>query len=220
MSEAIHYQGRILEHRLLAAGYGVDHDNEIIRVAATHLGRNFPTDYNGQWPYDENAGLYIHRPLAWCSEFASWAIREGTKDTVHSNVKATTVQGLFNYYYNDTNRNWRCYNANRINYSELGEKIKPGFYCGYYHEKSDGSLGPNHSMIFIRWTDGFDPNKATNKMTTISGVSGGVKVIEDYKVGTMYLPHNYRDKYIYWNADYNYADYNGFINTWEPRIHY
>ncbi|HPQ68726.1 MAG TPA: hypothetical protein PKW95_06325 [bacterium] len=218
MSEAIHYQDRILEHRLLAAGYGVDHNNEIIRAAATHLGRNFPTDYGADWPYEEDAGLFIHRPLAWCSEFASWAIREGTKDSIHSNVKVKTVKEMFDYYKGLSGQ--RCYTSKNTEYSELGEKIQPGFYCGYYHRNLDNSLGPNHSMIFIRWTDGFDPNKATNKMTTISGVSGGVKVIEDYKVGTMYLPNNYRDKYIYWNADYDYADYNGFINTWEPRIHY
>ena len=127
----------------------------------------------------------------------------------------TNIADFCNYYEDLEKDDGRTYwiTAKNCDYEDLNSTIEPGDYCCYYHKMSDGTLGHNHSMIFIRWTDGFNPMRKVNKMTTISGVSSGIKVIDNYEVGVEERPHKDRDRYIYWNNNYNYREFNGFGPT-------
>ncbi|HPQ68724.1 MAG TPA: hypothetical protein PKW95_06315 [bacterium] len=202
--ESVRYNDAIRSSRLKLSGYGVDHMNGAIRFAAERLGQNFPPQYQAIWDYDEDTGLYIHRPQRWCSEFVSWLFRETTNQR---NFFKRTVQEIADKFREICG----FISAKNTLYKDLGNIIKPGDYCGYYHVK--GGDTKSHSMIFIRWTDGFNPMRKVNKMTTISGVSSGIKVIDNYEVGVEERPHKDRDRYIYWNNNYNYREFNGFGPT-------
>lgn len=114
---------------------------------------------------------------SWCSEFASWVIREeaylstplATDTGIHIEDNLS-VWDLWDYFYNhwyfwyhgggwDFRRRAR-YSAEDI-WDNEGAEIEPGDYVSTWHWV--------HSSLFIGWDGGFDPDADVNYVNLLGG---------------------------------------------------
>ncbi|NLH51198.1 MAG: hypothetical protein GX444_21705, partial [Myxococcales bacterium] len=137
----------------------VDHStNQIIRVAAGEIGKSWSPRYGNTWEKMSDP-----KPL-WCSEFASWAIREGTNGRL-LNVPIYDRQGTNNlilYFLkhtayitsNSTEEHPLTDKEAHIivnTFAQISATIKAGYYVPMFGDTEEPWGTADHSGLFISW---------------------------------------------------------------------
>ncbi len=138
-------------------------DNPVLAAAARDHGQSAQSSESTEkyviyWEDPEDRD-----PIPWCSEFASWAIREGT------DLEPPIVE------YPDTNvavsDMWDFFETEGLEtvwaedvWDSDGACVQPGDYVSQHNW--------NHSMLVIGWVDGFDSAEDVNYLWVIEGNVG------------------------------------------------
>lgn len=148
------YYGRKLDFSLET---GMTRWNQLFMNRATAL------YYAAQDLGQTGAGKYVNSDVAWCSEFASWALRQTGLNTptgsISTNTLQTYFQGIGRYYTKSD-----CENGS---YSP-----RAGDYISYN--------GGDHSVLFVEWISKAGSSPANgDKFRTIEGnTSNAVRIRE------------------------------------------
>ena len=144
------YYGRKLDFSLET---GTTRWNQLFQNRATAL------YYASQDLGQTGARKYHHLDKAWCSEFASWAMRQTGLDTPTGNISTNTLQT----YFQDRGRYFDKSDCEAGNYSP-----QAGDYISYN--------GGNHSVLFVEWTSkaGALPADGDKFLTIEGNVSNAV----------------------------------------------
>lgn len=157
----------ILDYRLdLVESLGGEdaRDNPVLEAAARDHGQSAQSS--------ETTEKYIiyfddpeneRDPAGWCSEFVSWAIREGTDlETPIGNI---VIEDMWDFF-EPLGREivW----AEDVWDSE-GSCVQPGDYVSRSHEDNHTW---QHSALVVGWVDGFDPEEDINYLWVIEGNVG------------------------------------------------
>jgi hypothetical protein len=97
-------------------------------------------------------------PAGWCSEFASWAIREGTElETPVSSDSDTSiaVSDMWDYFETESRETVFAEDV----WDSVGSCVQPGDYVS----RDNWS----HSALFVGWVDGFDDEEDINYIWVI-----------------------------------------------------
>jgi hypothetical protein len=156
--------------------------NPVVRKAAGDLGQAWNPKYGGKW--ETVGGEWDGSPRFWCSEFASWALRERI-----GIPKQRTCVRMLRWFLADgtyfgplsgtmiappnatpeeiAEARWRLVEKN---YRELGDRVLTGCYCS---TKSRG-----HSVIFLYW---IGPNGSKKRASTFAGLLEDIETTEPEK---------------------------------------
>ncbi len=149
-------------------------NNGIIRAAAGDYGKSWSNKYPAYWRKTCERrkgwhGLHCDWHLdSWCTEFATWAIRQGSSLSPEHLYFAAEAGIWF-----DDNGKWIS-PGNNIAYESLGELVRKGFYCSI--NSTDSLHNDSHSTLFLDWVEPFNANLHTNWFWGLGGNQGGGKV--------------------------------------------
>jgi hypothetical protein len=148
------YYGRKLDFSLET---GMTRWNQLFQNRATAL--YYAVQDLGQ----TGAGKYVTSDVAWCSEFASWALRQTGLSTPTGSISTNTLQT----YFQDRSRYFDKSDCEAGSYSP-----RAGDYISY-------NAG-NHSVLFVEWTSkaGAQPADGDKFLTIEGNVSNAVVIRE------------------------------------------
>ena len=110
----LHLAGYIRNRRLNMLREYTDSSNPILHAAALEWGKSWSPKYGGVWLQNDNGEWYV-KPVNWCSEFASWAIRQGSN--LEPPIKFGSNTGTYDIARYFIGQGWGTdlYNSGKIN---------------------------------------------------------------------------------------------------------
>ncbi len=161
--------GLIDDYRLgLLETYGgtAARNSPILQAAARDIGQACESNEITEKYLFHRDGPYA--PVdGWCSEFATWAISEGSsldpptaKDVAPGGNGSLVVEDMWDFFYAE---DLYAVDAEFV-WSYPDSPIQPGDFV------TSGHWG--HSMLFVGWDGGFDPDSDTNDAWVIEGSMG------------------------------------------------